>query len=308
MEGGVLALGVRLKRLSDMLNAEYDAVYKSRGAEITSRAFPALYILHNSNGCTLNDLARAMEVSHPAALQLRKELERRGLATVKSAKKDKRKSLIALTVEGKKLIRNLKPIWKEIKAGVGDILDTAAPQFLNQLYSFERELERIPLKSRLSKADFSHSRVEVIEYDSAYRQMFIDLNMEWLKRYFEPEESDLKLFSHLESIVKDGGMIFFVKCGGTIAATGALIRRGRGFELAKMAVSDPFQRKGIGRLLLAHVIGWAKDRKAGFIELETASVLKPAIRLYKSAGFKRFKHPRRVSSYARADVYMRIII
>ncbi len=60
-------------------------------------------------------------------------------------------------------------------------------------------------------------------------------------------------------------------------------------ELRKMYLCRDYRGRGLGRRLLEHAL--AQARQAGFrrITLETASVLKEAVRLYESHGFKPFQ-------------------
>jgi putative acetyltransferase len=60
-------------------------------------------------------------------------------------------------------------------------------------------------------------------------------------------------------------------------------------ELRKMYLAQPVRGKGWGRRLLEHAL--AKSRELGFsrVTLETATVLREAVRLYESYGFKPYK-------------------
>jgi GNAT superfamily N-acetyltransferase len=81
------------------------------------------------------------------------------------------------------------------------------------------------------------------------------------------------------------------------------------FEVAKMAVEPSYQRAGIGRRLLHAAIEEGRGTGAKRLYLETNHALTPAIRLYESMGFKHID-PNRIipSPYARADVYMELIL
>jgi putative acetyltransferase len=81
------------------------------------------------------------------------------------------------------------------------------------------------------------------------------------------------------------------------------------FEVAKMAVEPSYQRAGIGRRLLHAAIEEARNAGAQRLYLETNHLRTPAIRLYESLGFKHLPENRIVpSQYARADVYMELIL
>ena len=58
------------------------------------------------------------------------------------------------------------------------------------------------------------------------------------------------------------------------------------FELAKLAVAQKVQGRGLGRLLAERVIAFARERGARRIVLWSASRLGPAVRLYEALGFR----------------------
>jgi putative acetyltransferase len=140
---------------------------------------------------------------------------------------------------------------------------------------------------------------------------FRRLNEEWITRYFriEPKE-EIILADPQRTILDTGGRIFFATTGERCVGCCALIRLSdREFEVAKTAVQPSYQGAGIGRRLLHAVIEEARSASAARLYLETNHVLKPAIRLYESMGFKHIDANRIIpSAYARADVYMELIL
>ena len=73
-------------------------------------------------------------------------------------------------------------------------------------------------------------------------------------------------------------------------------------EWLKMAVTEPFLGRGIGRDLLCAAIERFHEIGGRTLYLESNSRLGPALALYESAGF-RHESPPEASDYARADVY-----
>jgi len=57
-------------------------------------------------------------------------------------------------------------------------------------------------------------------------------------------------------------------------------------ELRKMYLDSAYRGQGLGRLLLEDALAWACAQNYRRVVLETASVLKDAIRLYESYGFQ----------------------
>ena len=140
---------------------------------------------------------------------------------------------------------------------------------------------------------------------------FRRLNEEWITRFFriEPKE-EMVLADPQKTILDAGGRIFFATAGERCVGCCALIRVGeKEFEVAKMAVEPSHQGSGIGRRLLDAVIEEGRNAGAERLYLETNHVLTPAIRLYESLGFRHIPKDRIVpSAYARADVYMELIL
>ncbi len=77
--------------------------------------------------------------------------------------------------------------------------------------------------------------------------------------------------------------------GHIVASVGLLPIDRDACELRKMYVAPALRGRGVGRLLLARMVAYAKARGFAHIELETASVLKQAIHMYTAAGFTQVK-------------------
>jgi len=146
--------------------------------------------------------------------------------------------------------------------------------------------------------------VELLPFESCYREAFRTLNREWLEALFYVEDYDLEQLDHPERILAKGGEIWFARLDGVIVGTGALYCDGDGqFEIAKMAVTGKARGHGIGRLLLERLIERFRERGGRRLVLETNAKLVQAISLYRSAGFVDYvpEHP---SEYERANVFM----
>ncbi len=145
----------------------------------------------------------------------------------------------------------------------------------------------------------------VCTFDPEYIPEFVQLNRQWIKHYFVVEPMDLKqLEQPYESILAPGGEIFFVRDDGRPVGTCAMVPHGdNSFELAKMAVSPPMRGRGIGDMLMAVAIAWAKSKGATSITLLSNTVLEAAISLYKKHGFETVhlgEHP----DYSRCNIEM----
>ncbi len=151
--------------------------------------------------------------------------------------------------------------------------------------------------------------IAVVSFRRDLAPAFRRLNLDWIERLFRIEAPDLKVLDNPEAaIIAKGGMIFFALDGEDPVGTVAMIPVGDGrYELAKMAVAVTHQRRGIGEMLGAAGIAWAREGGAKTVFLETNSRLANAIRLYERLGFRHAVDPH-PSDYARADYYMELPI
>jgi putative acetyltransferase len=138
---------------------------------------------------------------------------------------------------------------------------------------------------------------------------FRRLNEEWIIKYFSLEEQDrIQLGDPEANILRPGGQIVMAADGEECVGSCALVFMKSGvFEVAKMAVSERYRDRGIGRKLLVYAIEQAKSMGAHTLELGSNSTLANAVHLYESVGFRHLP-PERVepSPYARSDVHMEL--
>jgi putative acetyltransferase len=155
------------------------------------------------------------------------------------------------------------------------------------------------------------AEISIRQFQPGDAAAFRRLNEEWINRFFRIEPKEALILADPQTKILDaGGRIFFATAGERCVGCCGLIRLGeKEFEVAKMAVEPAYQRAGIGRKLLRAVIEEARNVGTQRLYLETNHTLTPAIRLYESLGFKHIAAERIIpSGYARADVYMELIL
>jgi GNAT superfamily N-acetyltransferase len=145
--------------------------------------------------------------------------------------------------------------------------------------------------------------VDIIEYQSLYKEDFKQINVEWIETFFKVEAHDLEQLDAPEEIIANGGQIFLAKLGDEIVGTSALIHDGDGvYELAKMGVTPKAQGLGLGKILCNKTIEEAKKRKAKTLYLLSNRRLIPALTMYASLGF--VEAPLGETLYERTDIKM----
>jgi GNAT superfamily N-acetyltransferase len=150
--------------------------------------------------------------------------------------------------------------------------------------------------------------MQIIPYESRHRDMFRLLNEAWITHFFKLEEPDRRSLNDPEGyILGKGGFIFMAEYENQIVGTCSLIKIDEHIvELAKMAVTDKVQGKGIGYALGKACIEKAKEMGFKKVELLSNTKLHPAINLYKKLGF--IEVPLPLTDYERADIKMEIVL
>ena len=305
---GALALGSRLKAVSDTLYEAVDEVYRTYGLELQSRWYPLLRMLGEQGPLTVGEIALGIGQSHSAVSQLSSRLSRDGWLRAGGDQRDRRRRLLALTPKAEAELKRLRPVWRAIQSSLDQMIASADLDFLAALAAFEAQISDPPLAERILERcrEDSTQALRIVPFCAEHREHFYRLNAEWLNRFFYIEKVDHEVLSNPEKNILDcGGAILFALLGDEVVGTCALLHEAPGvYELTKMAVTDRHQGMGIGRLLLEAVIEEFHRRGGKHLFLESNSRLRPAIKLYQRMGFHLQKSPRPGSHYKRADVYM----
>lgn len=340
---GELALASRLRRLSDRLLRDVSRLYGDLDVPFEARWFPLLQALRRQSPQTVTGLARALGLTHPAVTALAREMARHGLVASRQDPRDARRRLVRLAAGGRAVVERLDPVWEEIRQANRELLAEDGVDLLAALGRLEARLDRRSMYERVVarlEADRAAAgpatgagagpgaggkrgaaaaakparlaappaeRIAIVPYRPAYKKHFRALNEAWLREHFSVEPEDTALLADPNGrIVRRGGAVLFALRDGEVVGTCALLRhRGDLWELAKMAVAAPVRGQGLGRRLAEAAIDEARRRGARTLFLETSPVLKPALALYRSLGFRRVRQgPHGPTKYRRCTIAM----
>ncbi|RZK49691.1 MAG: MarR family transcriptional regulator [Pedobacter sp.] len=144
-----LALATRLKRLSERLSVDVSKIYKESEVSIEARWFLLLHILEKNKVMAITEIADALQLSHPAIVQMVNELSEKKLITTKSDKNDARKRLISLSPLGKKNLAKLAPILASIAQENKRWIAEAEADILTTLEQLEKALDEQSMYQRI---------------------------------------------------------------------------------------------------------------------------------------------------------------
>lgn len=147
---GHLALGTRLKRLGERLQAETTGFIEASGLDLPASWFPLLAALDRTGGLTVGELADAMGVSQPGVTRSVAKLTELGLVGLSAHESaDRRRRSVQLTAAGEELVARARDqVWPHVEAAVVDACDGLEGPLLAQLDELEARLDRMPLDRR----------------------------------------------------------------------------------------------------------------------------------------------------------------
>ncbi|MGA7722494.1 MAG: helix-turn-helix domain-containing GNAT family N-acetyltransferase [Ignavibacteriaceae bacterium] len=299
----------RLKRLGQNLINDISFVYKKMDIDFAPKWFSICQYLNSSGNSPINEISSAVGLTHPAIVQLVNEMEDKKIVETIRDKADKRKRMVSLSGNGREIFNTILPLYNDIEETIKDLGKSAGYDIVHFIDSFEQTFKAESLYKQIIEKNKKKllDSVEILRYSPSYKEIFLQLNYEWLNKYFKVEEEDKKILSNPdEVIIKKGGEIFFARIDNEIVGTCAAIKIDKDtYELAKMAVTEKAQGKQAGKKLAFAVIGFAYSKGAKSVILETSGILKSAISLYESIGFKYIPGTFN-SKYSRTTIRMKL--
>ena len=141
-ELGVMALGTRLKRLSDRLNKSVSMIYRDLDSDFEPGWFIIIYRLKDKPRLSVTELAAELGLTHPGVIKISNQMAKKGLLKSTRDKDDDRRRLLSLTPKGKSLVKKFRLVWESIAAVAADLLDSTECNLLEALDQIEAELDK----------------------------------------------------------------------------------------------------------------------------------------------------------------------
>lgn len=307
---GRMAIGSRLRMLTDLITADATHIYNMYGVDIRPKWFPLFFVLKDGCAKTITGIAREIGHSHPSVSNIVKEMGSKGLIRESTDKEDRRRTLISLSAKGRRMAEALEEQCKDVETAIDSIFDETRHDLWKTIGEWEEQLARKSLLQRVKEArrERESRDVTIADYEPCHKDVFRSLNEQWITQHWQLEPHDIECLDHPEeSIIARGGHIFVALLRGEPVGVCALCLTDHPdykYELAKLAVSPVARGKGIGMMLCKAVADKARELGAQRLFLESNTLLKPAIATYRKMGFTELAeyHP----AYERGDIQMEL--
>lgn len=308
---GKMAIGSRLRMLTDAVTADASRIYELYGIDIKPKWFPVLFVLSAKERKTVTGIAKEIGHTHPSVSNIVREMAVKGLVKETEDKEDKRRNHIVLSKKGLEVAAMLADACRDVATAVESISQSTRNDLWHAIGEWEEQLAQKNLLERVKEARKAREsqEVRIVPYEPCHQPVFRSLNEQWITQHWQLEEHDMECINHpQESIIDKGGYIFVALYRNVPVGVCALCKMddlNYDYELAKLAVSTEARGKGIGYMLCKAVVDKARMLGGKNIFLESNTLLKPAIHTYKKLGFRELAeyHP----AYARGDIQMELV-
>jgi DNA-binding MarR family transcriptional regulator/GNAT superfamily N-acetyltransferase len=307
-----MALGSRLRQLSEQITEDAGQVYKMYNVGLQPKWFPVFHALSQGTDKTITAIAEEIGHSHPSVSTIIREMVKQGIVTEKKDKLDGRKNVVGLSKKGKEIVKDITPQYQDVTTAIEEALSQTHHDLWKAIEEWEFLLNQKSLLRRVQeqKKLRESQDVQIVDYNPDYLVAFKQLNEEWISKYFKMEAADHKALDNPQkNIIDKGGHILVALYNNQPVGVCALIKMedpDYEYEMAKMAVSPAAQGKSIGWLLGKAAVEKARSLGSKKLYLESNTVLQPAVSLYYKLGFQ--KVVRRATPYERCNIQMELVL
>lgn len=147
-ELGEVALGSRLKRLSDKMMGDAARIYNFAGHDMRPRWFTLMSLLFDKKQVSVVAAADLLGLTQPCISQFSREMDKQGLLKFTSDPDDLRRKIMSLSKKGIKQYNKMQPVRKAVRQSAIELCTEGDQNFYQALEKFEKAFERKSLYTR----------------------------------------------------------------------------------------------------------------------------------------------------------------
>ena len=146
---GPLAIGARMRRLTDIFSRDVAVIYKEHNLDFEAKYFVLFYLISERDGIGIMEIADELSLTHPAIIHLAKELEKKGYIKSVKSETDSRKRLLKLSPKGKAALPEFKKVWDKIQKLNTQLMKKQQNNLIKAIEEMEALLEEKSFYKRL---------------------------------------------------------------------------------------------------------------------------------------------------------------
>lgn len=175
---GKMAIGSRLRMLTDRITTDAAGIYQLYGVDIKSKWFPVLYALSGGEEKTITGIAKEIGQTHPSVSNIVKEMAAGKLIRIVADKMDKRRTTITLSPQGRKVCIKLTEACDDVATVVEEISTATRHDLWRAIGEWEEQLAQKGLLERVKEARKAREsqEVQIIPYEPCHQPVFRSLN------------------------------------------------------------------------------------------------------------------------------------
>lgn len=297
---GLIAISRRLRHLADTLCKDDHEINELYNVDMEPRWFPVFFSLLGTDGKSITEIAREVEVRHPNVIAIAKDMEAAGLVILKSDTEDKRRTLAQLTPKARNLEPALEQQWRDMERALNKINLATGIDLWEALNLWEAQIGERSILKRVEKEkkDAKKDGLQIVDYDEKkHHDAFRKLNEKWISDLFDITADDIHDIDHpYENIIEPGGYIYIAEYNGIPVGSFALmpcLQQQYDWELVKFAVDPGIRGVGIGKRLIETILTKARHIGGYRLYIESNSRCGAALHLLEKYGFKYLQGPSR---------------
>lgn len=140
-----------LRRISDELVRGADVWYPEVGVTVPPRTTSTLLALDEHGPLGVTEISTLLRQSHPLVINWIKQLQGQGFVKTRTDKRDRRRTVVALTAKGVSETRHLRKALVGMGEASQALMDEAAPGLFDALWRMEQACRRESFADRLRK-------------------------------------------------------------------------------------------------------------------------------------------------------------
>jgi DNA-binding MarR family transcriptional regulator len=150
-ELGALAVGARMRRLTDTFSKNVMQIYQEHGLDFDPKYFILFYLVAERKSIGIMEAAQELNLTHPAVIHFAKDLEKQGYIQSVKSSTDSRKRLLQLTKKGEKSLPEFKTLWNKIGKLNLKLMNKQTHHLLKAIEEMEMQLEKQSYYNRFNE-------------------------------------------------------------------------------------------------------------------------------------------------------------